>query len=432
MSPKAKKACYILIPIVILGIIVHFLMAHSPPHRPSGYAWIQARIDGRGDPDYPIEGTVESRFDNFLIRHPAFKPEWRDVPDEQNGFTQLHEFIVVEDIEGKLRLDSSLREMSYEGTSWDQQAVEKHLNANRDMLTRLREIAAMPDRSSKGFDDDKRVNYRANLITMLSDNLALSFTDNLKNQNLKAAYRDFTSIFGIAAHLDRHEVPTYLDKSIGVLTRLRAISAISKNLSNLPHETDWSPFVDYLESQLDPWLELSNLCFSEGWYCMRNWVLPAYIDGDELNPAWDFTAFENAYAKRIFYSSIIYKTHRYATDSIHYEAVKKCTQVRENVFPSEMRETILNVPSEAWDNGYKRYVEKTAYTLMALKILQIEQQSGPVTDASDPRLKSISTAPFDGPTFGFDPATREVLPGPVTHLMDEEIITLPPYPANTP
>jgi hypothetical protein len=406
---------------------------------PSLAGWVQACIRGIGKPQFclplmpgdredflkphfPIPGTPESRIEDFLKRHPDLRPVWREVPDDVNGFLLLRNFVNSE-AAARIALSDSLSAMLQDPAKWDQNAAREHVEKHREALSELRRISLLPDRSSKGRNWDEYLEAKPKM--KMSDVLLLSFQQHLRAHQMLEALTDFAALHGFAAHMDRHEVPDFVDKTVGILVRLALYKSLREELKNLPADTDWSPWISILESEPSYEKQMEVVLISEAWFGIH-FIQGMTKEGNPRNPIWDFTEFEDAYANRVRVTAKSFAKGRILTDLSSLRKMEESYRKREASLSRGARHTLERTfPNmEAWTKGAIRAEAQYAFTLAALQLLQSEHTGGPITSAADPRLAAIAIDPSNAKPFRFDPAIRQLSAAPDSALMESKVFSV--------
>jgi hypothetical protein len=390
---------------------------------PSLAGWVLAYIRGNGTPHFPIPGTSGSRIDDFFNRHPELRPEWREVPPEENGFLLLREFVESETA-SKMALRDELSEMLLDEGRWDQNAAREYCENYQEELSELRRIALLPQRSARGKSGGEFIDTRQ--YKRISDVLLLSYKQHLHANQWADAFTDFSALYGFAAHMDRHEVPNFMDRTVGILVRLAPHEALCGFLTKAPSDTDWSPWIRVLENEPSYGRQMEAVWRGELWCGMH--LIPAWVmAGNEKNPIWDFTAFEDAYAARMLENAKVFANAGKFTDLEDMETLAAGFARQESSLSKAARTMLdlIQIGASSWSRGAMRAEARSNITLAALQLLQSEHEEGPITSIDDLRLGSLASDPSNGMPFIFDPVARTLKAAEGSALYDENAIQLP-------
>jgi len=86
-------------------------------------------------------------YEAALEKYPDMKPEYRDVPDERNGYLQL--LLIVEGWDATV-LPDDLRNMLQGNGEWDAGKLRAWYEQNRQLVEKVLAVTTLPERSSKG------------------------------------------------------------------------------------------------------------------------------------------------------------------------------------------------------------------------------------------------------------------------------------------
>ncbi len=416
---------------IAVSVVLLLALSFVPMGRaPSLAGWLQAYIQGNGNPHFPIPGIPESRIADFLNRHPELRPEWREVLPEENGYLLLKEFVESE-AASRMALADELSEMLSDEEKWDQNAAQEHVGKYHQELNELRRIALLPQRSAQGKSAGKLIDARQ--YKRMSDMLLLSYLQHLHANQWAEAYTDFSSLYGFAAHMDRHEVPNLLEKTIGILVRLAPHEALCESLTKAPADTDWSPWIRVLENEPSYGRQMEAVWRGEIWSGVHL-IQTGVIEENGNNPIWDFTAFEDAYAARMLVYAKAFANAGRLTDLDALEKLDDLKKLdadlaRQESSLSKAARTMLDKVQDgasSWCRGAIRAEARYNLTLAALQLLQSEHnEEGPITSTDDIRLGSLASDPSNGMPFVFDPAARTLSVAAGSALQDEQPVQLP-------
>ncbi len=94
-----------------------------------------------------MAAAAEKWYQELLEQHPYFKPNFREVPDGENGYLQLLLFA-----DKHAPLPDELKMMFRGEEPWDAAKLDAWMAANPDYLADILEVARLQDRSTKGID----------------------------------------------------------------------------------------------------------------------------------------------------------------------------------------------------------------------------------------------------------------------------------------
>lgn len=410
--------------LVLLGVIVG--LSFIPwGHRPSPAQWALAYIRGEGKPHFPVTGTPASRIHDMYDRNPGLRIEWEEVSPDENGFLLLRDFVKSE-AATRMLLPEHLAEMLADDRKWGQLAVKDHLDTHQEVLKELRRIALLPDRSSQGRSPKESIKLQT--YKSVSDVLLLSFLDHLRAKRMTEALADFTALYGFAAHMDGHELVNFEDKAAAIQVRLSPHDALCKMLKNAKDDIDWSPWIRVIQNVPSHGVQMEAVWRGEAWSQIQ--LCPAWnAIRQKNNPIWDFEAFEDAFARRVLISAKAYADASKPSDLKRLRKLKDEFPAQETRLSEPAREMLqkMQMNTKGLEQLMIRSEARVLLTLMALQLLQSENEEGPIAAADDMRLGSFALDPSTGEPFVFDPAKRQISAAEGSTLAAEKPVQLPTW-----
>jgi hypothetical protein len=179
-----------------------------------------------------VSAAAQRWHEELLERHPQFRVEFKDVPDEENGFLQ---FLMLSDELGGAALDlpGDLREMLAGDAPWNPKLVEKWLAENEDLFSRLLAIAEAPEQSIKGIEAERLLAPNAKLAIEIGRLLTAAGRLRTEEGSSDQAVHLYQAVINFARHFEDVELPTFLSQTIALLVRGQAHHNVRQNL--LPH-----------------------------------------------------------------------------------------------------------------------------------------------------------------------------------------------------
>lgn len=236
MTLQAKRSIILAVAIFLLLLAlvgVGWFSTHAPARKhaailqltrdhtlrtSSGDRTVSIRTNSRRSQE-AIAEAAEKWYQELLVKYPRMKPEYRDVPEAENGYLQLLK--LAEGAEDFL-LPDDLAEMLGGLTAWDSAKFEEWLVETKDYRDRIVEIAELPDRSIKGLDFARLsgcTKFTAEFGKILSGSARLSFDAG----DTDSALRYSRAAISLGDHLTNVEVPSVLGQviSAGYTSRIR-------------------------------------------------------------------------------------------------------------------------------------------------------------------------------------------------------------------
>ena len=176
--------------------------------------------------------AVQKIHKDLLERYPEFKIQYRDVPDELNGYLQLIKFAANHSDE---ILPDNLSHMLKSGESWDGEQVAAWLSKHPDFMEEIFRIAELPDRSMKDAEPDREQrlsNSARNMIAQGGYLLAAKSRLLFEAGDHESALRYMRGALGICDHLTQIEAPSVLHRIYA--THLQRTTLTNFSTSFLP------------------------------------------------------------------------------------------------------------------------------------------------------------------------------------------------------
>ncbi len=180
--------------------------------------------------------AVQKWYEKLLEKYPEMKPEFRDVPDEQNGFLQ---FLLLAESLKEPKLPEELRAMLRGDSTWEPAKFKAWVAENKDYCDRILHIAELSNQSIKGLDFGRLAQGRSSQFGsefgyILNSSARLAFEEG----DQESALRYGKASISLSGHFTDIEVPSILTEVIaeGVrsVARESFVENTLPNLSNNP------------------------------------------------------------------------------------------------------------------------------------------------------------------------------------------------------
>lgn len=343
-------------------------------------------------------------FAEVRARNPELEPEWRTVPDHENGFLQWLEFSEKHEVDGKfesetLSLPSNIAAMLSDPEKWDSQAMKAFLDKNKDLLEAITRIGLLPSQSAAGIDVDRWSFVGARFTKQCSDLLLADARLAAGAGDLDLALKRVKAVSGLANHYDQVEAPTLLMATISILVRLNMQDQLMKHfLPALNGNTDeisrWREVVR--SPNMEP-AGYARFLRGEGWVSLGAMVIPL-VNTTNSSPSQDHIpdpdAFFDAYAQSYIESSK--KAQSLSLDEFFIDESDDPGLPIDVSHLSRQAQSLLEVNrsgTSSWAKGWARSVSISALTDAALAIMQGDE---------------IPLEPFTGQPYIYDPFARTV------------------------
>lgn len=361
-------------------------------------------------------------FAKVLARNPGLIPEWKTIPDDENGFLQWLDFC------GQHRADSSsksigrvlitlpddMREMIDGAIEWDTELMTGYMVNYAELLAEITRIGLMPEQSTAGISVDRWAFLNGiigiNSVRLLCAAARLA----AESGDAEEALMNARAGLGLARNLIQVETPSIVAGTIAYTMQLRIYETSINDL--LPILTlDPVAVREWREAftSVAP-ADLSSLMLAEYWACIRGVVIPMqlgasnYPDKIEIN---DPDALYDAYARKQL-GAMTYVKSASAAELFESEGVSEL--VRKLEVPEESRELMdslhfgIDVYLRGWtrcDALFRQYDAALAILagdeppveLLTGKAFLFDAKTRTLTFPSDPLLEKLKSKPIKLP-----------------------------------
>ncbi|MES2474630.1 MAG: hypothetical protein V4640_02535 [Verrucomicrobiota bacterium] len=223
--------------------------------------------------------AAQKWYEELLEKYPRMKPDFRDVPDEQNGYLQ---FLIFADSLKEPLLTDDLKAMLKGDSAWDKQKFKAWLAENPDVFDRILHIAELPDQSAKGVALNRLAFGPARFGGEFSLILRSAARSAFEDGDAAAALRYMKASSALADHLVEIEVPTMLGEVVGVGMRQGNLDSFHEHflpqLATNPEALKaWQEALFHQESPAD---EYSRVILGEWNTMVRHSLLPALLGSE--------------------------------------------------------------------------------------------------------------------------------------------------------
>ncbi len=247
-----------------------------------------------------VNAAAQRWYEELLERYPQFQVEFKDVPDEENGFLQFLE--LMEEFGGsnaKLPMSDELRDMLSGDGSWNSVLVTDWMRPNEVLFARLLEIAEAPGQSVKGIDIERYIVVGAALARDIALVLQAAARLEIDGGSPDEALRLFKASANLANHFDGVEHPLLLSKTVSVLVRMENLANFRSTI--LPRIAGDRELLEQWRIALAHPESINTAAprlFNGEWHAtVRCFLLPGLLtSGSDLSRMPDPDAFLDAYA----------------------------------------------------------------------------------------------------------------------------------------
>lgn len=240
-----------------------------------------------------LQRKIDEWYPQALKKYPRLQVQYKNVPDDQNGFLKIIEWEeesneerdwdgipsgLIELLETEERNGSALQEKLRE--------VEAYLKTKQVMLDRAMGIGLMPEQSVKGIPDKRSIITSIEPIEFakyIIDHLRLKAALEAGLGDTAAVMQTLTAIRGWGHHYSGIETPNLMVSIWSIaIQRNQQDLAYSVVLPNLPEkEIDYKQWAKLLEYQYDPQQQWSRMIRGE-WHDAVKALMPQALPYENL------------------------------------------------------------------------------------------------------------------------------------------------------
>ncbi|WP_367871738.1 hypothetical protein [Luteolibacter sp. Populi] len=365
-----------------------------------------------------IRRLAERWYQQILEKHPEMAVTYKEVPDNENGFLKLLDFI---DRYGKhgsngIPMPEEIDSMIGGKSPWDAAVFANWLEDNRALIDEISAIGLLPAQSVKGIDMERlkftnaRVPYDATKLLLARARLAMEQGDEA------TALQSVQAARGLADHMDRIELPHILSEAVAILLRNSATKYVLDHLLPQASPAGLAAWHDLMGNEAETPADLAHI-FRGEWHNMtRNFLLPALLgDPAGLPDGWTGPADPDAVVEAYlaYFSNLTTRMKSSALNElVDLSAIPPETG---GLSPdgASMLDT-LSIGSSAWSKSWTRAQTDSAIARAAFlaavggelplepytgKPFIIDEASGTIRVPEDPWFESMDYKPVKIPTL---------------------------------
>lgn len=249
-------------------------------------AWMRATKNHRHD-DKPKPRRSEEKvrqmadrwYEELLARHPEMAVTYKDVPDAENGFLKLLDF--MDRYQDGYMLPDDIKKIIDGSNLWDPTRLAGWLEENRELMDEITAIGLLPGQSVKGIDFDRYKFVNARIPNQASQLLLSQARLAMEKGDQASALTSVRAVAGLANHMDGVETPSMLFETVSILLRLKNWKFATENLLSGEDATasDLATWREALEVGTAAPADLAHV-FRGEWHIMaRGYLLPQMLEG---------------------------------------------------------------------------------------------------------------------------------------------------------
>lgn len=347
----------------------------------------------------PVERTMQKLETEF----PALSVEMHPVPEEENGYLQMHLLGGGECPGPGFPGSVEFRKYLMEPGVWNPAEVTRQLAENAPLVERVERIAALKQRSSAGMPHEfsgfisARAAKCSSTILLLKARLAAGSGDE------ETTLRYVQLAGNLANHFHDVETPNLLGETVRILLDLEIERyAFQYLLPSLGRKADLARWKAALARYRYSPGDFADVMRGESQTILRCVLLPMILD--ETNPGRPSDAEELAQAYASCFDKAV--TNLKTVTCTEWAANPALLEAQDfSGFSKTSREILqsLFIGSKAWNKGYMRAISVLSQYQAALDLMILEK--GGIMTQGGP-AGGVTRDPIDGQPFVFDMAHR--------------------------
>ncbi len=353
--------------------------------------------------------------EELLMEFPDLRIEKMQVPDEENGFLQLH--LIADEV---ALASQELLDLISGRSGWDASRVAQLLAEHADLVARIEAIASLEKRSSTDLPGSYAGFVSARTAKVAGELLLAKARLASEAGNEAVALRFAGLTRNLVSHFTEVETRNLLMETTAILMEMNLQKVVLENLlPPLGSSADADAWMSLLTVRSYGPHELAALLQGE-WNTSMDYLFPSAV----MNPherLSDWQDLARAYA-RMTQDSMQRARSGTLREIYGFEHLHPPSQ-----FPnlsSETSESLdqLAVGMDGWTRGYVRAAVVVAMNQAVMELVLLERAGEPLTTEA---VSRVTRNPYDDTAFAFDPDTRMLsVPNPVEGL-DTDPVRLP-------
>ncbi|MFD0893919.1 hypothetical protein KBB96_10890 [Luteolibacter ambystomatis] len=347
----------------------------------------------------PVEQTMQRLETEF----PALSVEFHPVPDEENGYLQMH-FLGGGDCPGPgFPGSTEFRAYLMEPGPWNAVEAHRQFSANAALVERVERIAALKQRSSAGMPHDFSGFISARAARCSSTILLMKARLAAENGDEETTLRYVQLAGNLANHFHDVETPNLLGETVRILLDLEIERyAFQHLLPALGRDADLPRWKAVLARYRYSPGDFADVMRGESQTVLRCILLPMILDESKPERPSDAVELAQAYASCFDKAVASLKTvtcTEWAANPVLVEEPDFSGLSRAS---REILQSLM-IGSKAWNKGYMRAMSVLSQHQAALDLMILEK-GGIVTQGGP--AGGVTRDPIDGQPFVFDMARR--------------------------
>lgn len=366
-----------------------------------------------------LRRQADAMFKELEKRYPELAVKLREVPAGRNGFLKLLELQeryhpdpnhatgglpkpIADSVESFLKLKT-----------WDAAAAKSWLESQNDLVSEIRSIGRMPERSVNGIDLERWWFPNFRFAKGCADLMLVDARSAVVEGDLERAASSLQASVGIADHIGEIETPSLLNTTIAMQIRQNAQTFLfSDLLPNVPPgRLDASAWENAVNPRVSPADDLARIMAGEWNVGSRVFLLLPLADPEDSRRPPDPEALLDAYTGTFLDLATISRG----------QPLSRLPEIEAPAYPPDLsylsrrsQETMsmLWIGARAWNKGWEHIQSSSAMTQAAFALMQGQ---------------AVPNDPVYGLPYRWDPETRTltVPDSPAFKEMDLKPIKLP-------
>jgi len=234
-----------------------------------------------------LQQDYDAIFAKVLARHPELVPDWKSIPDEENGFLQWLNFCDQlrsenSSVHPALPLTDEINKMIRGVDDWNGKVMASYLTENSEMLEEITRIGLMPEQSTHQISVDRWSFMSANVAKQSAELLFAASRLAAESGDGDRSLKYVQAAIGLGRHHIQVETPTLTGATISILVHLTALDTTMKHV--LPALELDQQDLEIWHNTLKPTFDQSYASTIRGefWASIRGMVIPAIANNSGL------------------------------------------------------------------------------------------------------------------------------------------------------
>ncbi len=358
-----------------------------------------------------LQKKIDAWYPQILERYPLLKVEYKNVPDDQNGFLKILEW--QEDAEAMEKweqtnlpdkftdiLQSENKKNAFPDNTLSE--AKAYLKKHQNSIVRAMKIGLLPDQSNAGISPDRLFLKSISFTKNIADHLKLKACIENEEGDLKSAFQTFRALNGWADHFGEIETPTLIITTLSMAIRLSFQAHIHSRIlpqlsNNNIHSKQWKQWSELIILKNDVPKNLIHMWRGEWQHVVNaHWIKVELL---KMDPQ-DYEALLTAYTEDL-YDRVDPRTlfnPSFPPPRAHKHLSRKSILILD----------LFNLGVSAYGSGYLRAHTILQQYQLAFTLKKLEAESHDLTQLDQTTLDSLPTQILPDLHLNIDFNKREI------------------------